>query len=124
MAFVKNAAMQFQQLRLKKMQEQSEKPDNETDGNSDKEVAKKEDESLEAGEAKKLIESLTTDGNTKEIVKSAAEAVGSLSSTEFEVRFNSDVFQPHVQLADEEVRATAKVTEGMFAIFFNSKFSF
>ena len=52
------------------------------------------------------MDSLTSDDNNKEIIKSAAAAVGSLSEVEFDVRFNPDVFQPHVKLADEEVGAT------------------
>ncbi|XP_067651170.1 clustered mitochondria protein homolog [Haliotis asinina] len=59
-------------------------------------------------EAKKIVETLTgTDSqtfeeNTKDIVKKAGKAVGSLSDTEFNVTFNPDVFQPHVKHADPE----------------------
>lgn len=38
--------------------------------------------------------------STKEIVKKAALAVGSLKETEFDVRFNPDVFSPGVKHAD------------------------
>jgi protein TIF31 len=93
MAFVKNAVKQFQTLRLQRLKEKEEK----------KEEGGEEGKETEVEEAKKLMDTLTSDDNTKEIVKSAAAAVGSVSETEFEVKFNPDVFQPHVRLADEEV---------------------
>jgi protein TIF31 len=40
--------------------------------------------------------------STKEIVKKAAEVVGSLKSTEFDMRFNPDVYSPGVVHADKE----------------------
>lgn len=65
---------------------------------------------MEADEAKKIVESITdsiTNGekqeleeSTKEIVKKAALAVGSLKETEFDVRFNPDVYSPGVQHVD------------------------
>ncbi|GLH03477.1 Clustered mitochondria protein homolog [Gryllus bimaculatus] len=65
---------------------------------------------MEADEAKKIVESITdsiTSGekqeleeSTKEIVKKAALAVGSLKDTEFDVRFNPDVYSPGVQHVD------------------------
>lgn len=42
----------------------------------------------------------TVEESTKEIVKKAALAVGSLKETEFDVRFNPDVFSPGVKHAD------------------------
>ena len=64
---------------------------------------------LEEEEAKKIVESLTdsiTSGekkdieeSTKDIVKKAALAVSSLKETEFDIRFNPDVFRfVHTQL--------------------------
>jgi protein TIF31 len=38
--------------------------------------------------------------STKEIVRKAAAAVGSLRETEFDVKFNPDVFSPGVQHPD------------------------
>ncbi len=66
--------------------------------------------SMEADEAKKIVESITdsiTNGekqeleeSTKEIVKRAAQAVGSLKETQFDIRFNPDVFSPGVRHVD------------------------
>lgn len=36
------------------------------------------------------------DNSTKEVVKKAAQKVGSLKETEFDIRFNPDVFSPGV----------------------------
>lgn len=65
---------------------------------------------MEADEAKKIVESITdsiTSGekreleeSTKQIVKKAAQAVGSLKETEFDVRFNPDVFSVSVRHAN------------------------
>lgn len=38
--------------------------------------------------------------STKEIVKRAATAVGSLKETEFDIRFNPDVYSPGVRHVD------------------------
>lgn len=62
------------------------------------------DEDVETDEAKKIVESMTDDNNkleleesTKENVRKAAKAVGSLKETQFDVRFNPDVFSPGVR---------------------------
>jgi hypothetical protein len=45
---------------------------------------------------------LAVEESTKEIVKRAAIAVGSLKETEFDVRFNPDVYSPGVQHVDPD----------------------
>lgn len=67
---------------------------------------------MEDDEAKKIVESITdsiTSGekrdieeSTKDIVRRAAMAVGSLKETEFDIRFNPDVFSPGVKHAPGE----------------------
>jgi len=67
---------------------------------------------MEDDEAKKIVESITdsiTSGekrdieeSTKDIVRKAAMAVGSLKETEFDIRFNPDVFSPGVKHAPGE----------------------
>ena len=47
---------------------------------------------------------MTEEETTKDVVKKAAQSVGSLSDTEFVIAFNPDVFQPHVRHVDPEVR--------------------
>ena len=46
--------------------------------------------------------------STKEIVKKAAIAVGSLKETEFDVRFNPDVYSPGVQHYDPDEKQLTK----------------
>ncbi|KAF6204441.1 hypothetical protein GE061_002782 [Apolygus lucorum] len=75
-----------------------------------------EEATIDHAEAKKIVESITdsiTSGDkkegsllvsveesTKEIVKRAAAAVGSLKETEFDIRFNPDVYSPGVRHVD------------------------
>ncbi|XP_052075610.1 clustered mitochondria protein homolog [Mytilus californianus] len=123
-AFVRHAAYQFQQLQLqrqnKKAEDQTESKKEETkdeksiepkalmNGHSETCDSEDKDEDIETDEAKKIVEALTAgDGqtfeeNSKDIVKKAAQAVGSLSDTEFSITFNPDVFQSHVKHAEPE----------------------
>ncbi|XP_065214882.1 clustered mitochondria protein homolog isoform X2 [Planococcus citri] len=117
--FIKYAAAHLQQLGSKKFEEKAiTAPETEKDeekkektieeSNEEIDVEKvTEDSSIETDEAKKIVESITdsiTNGekqeleeSTKEVVKKAALAVGSLKETEFDVRFNPDVFSPGVR---------------------------
>lgn len=108
MMFIKCAAVQLQQLTVKKQITpeipQIEKKEEKED--SEKEKGEGEKKTMEEDEAKRIVESMTdsiTSGekqemedSTKEIVKKAANAVGSLKDTEFDIRFNPDVFSPGV----------------------------
>ena len=89
MVFIKYAAVQLQQLSLKRQAPPpQEKP-------AIKEEKEKEGE-MEEEEAKRIMETITdsiTNGekqemedSTKEIVKKAAQIVGSLKDTEFDIR--------------------------------------
>lgn len=46
--------------------------------------------------------------STKDIVKTAALAVGSLKETEFDIRFNPDVYSPGIKHADNIGPSIAK----------------
>ncbi|VEN54580.1 unnamed protein product [Callosobruchus maculatus] len=85
--------------------------ENSKDKESEKEAAKSQ---LEDAEAKKIVESIT-DGSkleleesTKNIVKTAAMAVGSLKDTEFDIRFNPDVYSPGIKHSDNLDPALSK----------------
>lgn len=112
MMFIKYAAFHLQQLGVKKQNERSSSLDKETQNKSNEKpvkIAKSEgekDEEIEADEAKKIVESITDsitgekqelEESTKEIVKKAAQAVCSLKDTEFDIRFNPDVYSPGVR---------------------------
>ncbi|XP_011862230.1 PREDICTED: clustered mitochondria protein homolog [Vollenhovia emeryi] len=119
--FIKHAAVHLQQLTSARRSQK------EKDAITAKEDKKEEKDStavvtvdsnkedcaqslIEADEAKKIVESITdsiTGGekqeleeSTKEIVRRAAAAVGSLREAEFDVRFNPDVFSPGVKHPD------------------------
>ncbi|XP_011691675.1 PREDICTED: clustered mitochondria protein homolog isoform X1 [Wasmannia auropunctata] len=120
--FIKHAAVHLQQLtsarRSQKEKESTTKEDKKEDKKEDSTAvvtmdSNKEDcasSLIEADEAKKIVESITdsiTGGekqeleeSTKEIVRRAAVAVGSLRDAEFDVRFNPDVFSPGVRHPD------------------------
>merc|ERR1719340_515608 len=84
--------------------------DSPAEGDSNK--AETDKGKLEEEEAKKIVESLTDsitcgekkdlEDSTKDIVKKAAHAVGSLKDTEFDIRFNPDVFSPGVKHKDQD----------------------
>ncbi|XP_066588334.1 clustered mitochondria protein homolog [Prorops nasuta] len=117
--FIKHAAVHLQQLTSARRSQQKEK---ETSSKDDKKEevnglgdidSNKDDSvqlSIETDDAKKIVESITdsiTGGekqeleeSTKEIVRRAAAAVGSLRNAEFDVRFNPDVFSPGVKHPD------------------------
>jgi len=104
MMFIKCAAVQLQQLTLKKQTIEVPQITNEKEKVKDSE--KEKEGEMEEDEAKRIVESMTdsiTSGekqdmedSTKEIVKRAANAVGSLKETEFDIRFNPDVYSPGV----------------------------
>ncbi|KAJ8969721.1 hypothetical protein NQ317_006110 [Molorchus minor] len=122
MMFIKYAAYHLQQLNLRKneenknrkaLEEKSEVDENKNIENKEeensKDKAKEKDDNeekksqLEEAEAKKIVESIT-DGSkleleesTKNIVRTASIAVGSLKDTEFDIRFNPDVYSPGIR---------------------------
>ncbi|CAH0390274.1 unnamed protein product [Bemisia tabaci] len=123
MLFIKYAAFHLQQLGLKEQRDREVNPpsqDKNVPAITEKEVKKTDnsttcteiekvtgENSLETDEAKKIVESMTdsmtnVEESTKQIVKKAAQAIGSLKDTEFDVRFNPDVFSPGVRHADSE----------------------
>ena len=70
--------------------------------NNECEKTKEKEEEMEADEAKKIVESITDsitgdkqelEESTREIVRKAAVAVCSLKESEFDVRFNPDVYR-------------------------------
>ncbi|XP_076160033.1 clustered mitochondria protein homolog [Ptiloglossa arizonensis] len=123
--FIKHAAVHLQQLtsarRVQKDKETTAKEDKKEELNAITVDSNKEDSTqslIEADEAKKIVESITdsiTGGekqeleeSTKEIVRRAAAAVGSLRDAEFDVRFNPDVFSPGLRHPDSNGPALKK----------------
>lgn len=118
MMFLKYAALHLQQLtantsdpaKLAKLkaiddEKKAEKEPVEEKKTDDK---PKDNKDIEAEEAKKIVENVTesiaaekqVEENTRDIIKKAAAAVGSLKESDYDIRFNSDVFSPGVKHAD------------------------
>ncbi|WAR03982.1 CLU-like protein [Mya arenaria] len=104
-------AYHFQQMQLnkKKAQEKGDvEPKIKDLAIDDVVVTGEKKDSIETDEAKKIVEALTGSENqtveesSRDIVKKAALAVGSLSDTEFNITFNPDVYQAHVKHAQPE----------------------
>lgn len=110
MMFIKYAAFHLQQLSHKN-----------SDKKEEQSKIENSDSQMEADEAKKLVESITEatgsspfadkrelEESTKEIVKTAAMAVGSLKDTEFDIRFNPDVYSPGIKHSEHATPPIAK----------------
>ena len=79
------------------------------DDKSSKEVAVKEDVATAADTDSQQQQLSPRDlENTREIIRKAAADVGSLSETEFDLRFNPDIYSPGVRHADVEGAAFAR----------------
>ncbi|XP_018008261.1 clustered mitochondria protein homolog isoform X2 [Hyalella azteca] len=120
MMFLKYAAIHLQQLTAKtsdpaKLQQlkaidEEKKTEEEPVVNQlqIKDGETKDNKEIEADEAKKIVENVTesiaaekqVEENTRDIIKKASAAVGSLKESDFDIRFNSDVFSPGVKHAD------------------------
>lgn len=134
--FIKLAAFHLQQLGLRNLREQEimnkaieaeddiKKMEIEKNLNKDfkeneeslQENAKESKTGEEAEEYKKIVESYTSGeksdiDSTKEIVRKAAQSVGSLKDNEFDIRFNPDVFSPGVKHSDPSGESLKKQTQ-------------
>lgn len=126
MMFIKYSAFHLQQLNQRKNNEGNNnkskaltengetKPEsvdnkdakNEVNAEAQKDAKdEKATKQIEADEAKKIVESITDNSeveeSTKNIVKTASMAVGSLKDTEFDIRFNPDVYSPGIRHCDD-----------------------
>ncbi|CAF0752547.1 unnamed protein product [Adineta ricciae] len=60
-------------------------------------------------EAKRIVNEITVEDNSREIIQSACRSVGSTKDNEFDVRFNPDLFQPHVTLQQTPAETAADI---------------
>ncbi|XP_074199349.1 clustered mitochondria protein homolog isoform X2 [Camelus bactrianus] len=118
--FMKLAALQLMQQKASKMEnptslENGSPPDSmsKPEDPPAPEVGGEEEGSSASGLAKvkELAETIASDDGTdprsREVIRNACKAVGSISSTAFDVRFNPDIFSPGVRFPEscqEEVR--------------------
>lgn len=115
--FMKLAAFHLRSLEKKQLTKDGEEAkDDSKEGSPEKDTEKKEksEPPLMPGEIRKSAERLTngdspgTNGvsseaeSQKDVIIKAARGVGSLKDTEFDIRFNPDVFSPGVKHAGDE----------------------
>lgn len=101
--FIKFAAFHLQQLNNNKKVEQQQKELREIKDYDNTDVKEDEKEEIDTEEVKKLVEGMTDEkqaADSKDVVKRACAAVGSLKETEFDIRFNPDVFSPGIRHLD------------------------
>ncbi|CAF1346965.1 unnamed protein product, partial [Adineta steineri] len=60
-------------------------------------------------EAKRIVNEISVEDNSREIIQSACRSIGSVKDNEFDVRFNPDVFQPHVTLNQTPAETAADI---------------
>jgi hypothetical protein len=59
--------------------------------------------------------------NSREIIQSACRSIGSVKDNEFDVRFNPDLFQPHVTLEQSVETAVDNVSCRSLSIVVSSR---
>uniref|UniRef100_A0AAQ5ZF09 Clustered mitochondria protein homolog n=1 Tax=Amphiprion ocellaris TaxID=80972 RepID=A0AAQ5ZF09_AMPOC len=111
-AFVEHRYLLFMKMAaLQLMQQKANKDSNKTDTPSITETSEtstecKLEESIPGlAQAKELAETLVaedgSDPKSREVVLNACKAVGSISNTSFDIRFNPDIFSPGVRFPDD-----------------------
>ncbi|CAF1421234.1 unnamed protein product [Adineta ricciae] len=60
-------------------------------------------------EAKRIVNEISVEDNSREIIQSACRSIGSVKDNEFDVRFNPDLFQPHVTLNQTAAETAADI---------------
>uniref|UniRef100_A0A8C9TY84 Clustered mitochondria protein homolog n=1 Tax=Scleropages formosus TaxID=113540 RepID=A0A8C9TY84_SCLFO len=101
LVFMKMAAMQLMQQKDSKQESQSPLE------------GKEAEESIPGlAQVKELAHSLVTedgfDPKSREVVVNACKAVGSISNTSFDIRFNPDIFSPGVRFSDDNTEDIKK----------------
>uniref|UniRef100_A0A3Q2CZ35 Clustered mitochondria protein homolog n=1 Tax=Cyprinodon variegatus TaxID=28743 RepID=A0A3Q2CZ35_CYPVA len=119
-AFVEHRYLLFMKMAaLQLMQQKANKDSNKTDmpAISETSEAPLEGKELEESipglaQAKELAETLVSedgsDPKSREVVLNACKAVGSISNTSFDIRFNPDIFSPGVRFPEDAVEDVQK----------------
>uniref|UniRef100_A0A7N8YGV3 Clustered mitochondria protein homolog n=1 Tax=Mastacembelus armatus TaxID=205130 RepID=A0A7N8YGV3_9TELE len=114
-AFVEHRYLLFMKMAaLQLMQQKANKDSNKTETpaiTATSETSTESTSPLEA-QAKELAETLVaedgSDPKSREVVLNACKAVGSISNTSFDIRFNPDIFSPGVRFPDNSVDEVQK----------------
>uniref|UniRef100_A0AAR2J9Z4 Clustered mitochondria protein homolog n=1 Tax=Pygocentrus nattereri TaxID=42514 RepID=A0AAR2J9Z4_PYGNA len=116
--FMKMAALQLMQQKANKESKTAALPESispESVSDSNPLEGKEADEAIpELAQAKELAESLAADDGSgidpksREVVLNACKAVGSISNTSFDIRFNPDIFSPGVRFPEDSAEEIQK----------------
>uniref|UniRef100_A0A7N8XT16 Clustered mitochondria protein homolog n=2 Tax=Mastacembelus armatus TaxID=205130 RepID=A0A7N8XT16_9TELE len=116
--FMKMAALQLMQQKANKDSNKTETPaitatsETSTESTSPLEGKELEESIPGLAQAKELAETLVaedgSDPKSREVVLNACKAVGSISNTSFDIRFNPDIFSPGVRFPDNSVDEVQK----------------
>uniref|UniRef100_A0A8C1TKV6 Clustered mitochondria protein homolog n=1 Tax=Cyprinus carpio TaxID=7962 RepID=A0A8C1TKV6_CYPCA len=119
--FMKMAALQLMQQKANKDKTAALHDTSTADAESESkpqaleasEKGKEADENIPGlAQAKELAESLAaedgSDPKSREVVLNACKAVGSISNTSFDIRFNPDIFSPGVRFSDDSTEDIQK----------------
>uniref|UniRef100_A0A3Q1ATR1 Clustered mitochondria protein homolog n=1 Tax=Amphiprion ocellaris TaxID=80972 RepID=A0A3Q1ATR1_AMPOC len=110
--FMKMAALQLMQQKANKDSNKTDTPsitetsETSTESETEEISLKSLEESIPGlAQAKELAETLVaedgSDPKSREVVLNACKAVGSISNTSFDIRFNPDIFSPGVRFPDD-----------------------
>uniref|UniRef100_A0A672JIY2 Clustered mitochondria protein homolog n=1 Tax=Salarias fasciatus TaxID=181472 RepID=A0A672JIY2_SALFA len=112
--FMKMAALQLMQQKANKDCNKTDAPAITDNGECKSPLEGKELEESIPGlaQAKELAETLVaedgSDPKSREVVLNACKAVGSISNTSFDIRFNPDIFSPGVRFPDDSAEDVQK----------------
>uniref|UniRef100_A0A672RH13 Clustered mitochondria protein homolog n=1 Tax=Sinocyclocheilus grahami TaxID=75366 RepID=A0A672RH13_SINGR len=115
--FMKMAALQLMQQKANKDKTSESKPQaleaSEKVADAPADLKSEADENIPGlAQAKELAESLAaedgSDPKSREVVLNACKAVGSISNTSFDIRFNPDIFSPGVRFPDDSTEDIQK----------------
>uniref|UniRef100_A0A8C9VL11 Clustered mitochondria protein homolog n=1 Tax=Scleropages formosus TaxID=113540 RepID=A0A8C9VL11_SCLFO len=109
LVFMKMAAMQLMQQKASKESGTSAAALSKQESQSPLEGKEAEESIPGLAQVKELAHSLVTeDGFGIEVVVNACKAVGSISNTSFDIRFNPDIFSPGVRFSDDNTEDIKK----------------
>uniref|UniRef100_A0A8C1TNH3 Clustered mitochondria protein homolog n=1 Tax=Cyprinus carpio TaxID=7962 RepID=A0A8C1TNH3_CYPCA len=113
--FMKMAALQLMQQKANKDKTAALHDTSTADAESESkpQALEEADENIPGlAQAKELAESLAaedgSDPKSREVVLNACKAVGSISNTSFDIRFNPDIFSPGVRFSDDSTEDIQK----------------
>uniref|UniRef100_A0A674DWX7 Clustered mitochondria protein homolog n=1 Tax=Salmo trutta TaxID=8032 RepID=A0A674DWX7_SALTR len=101
--FMKMAALQLMQQKANKESKMATLTENSSPEAAVPALPSTENPDASAKSSETSTETLTDDPKSREVVLNACKAVGSISNTSFDIRFNPDIFSPGVRFPEDSV---------------------